>query len=638
MCFEPLSPEFTKTRVAILDDQPHQVEKIADYLRRRNYAVEIFSDRAGFLGAIGKRVFAVQLIDISLSVSDTAGLEVASTAAKIDPQALRICISKDLDDISASSIVPALNARMHEGDMPPLSLSDALGVRDLWAMHDKHDKDEDLFRLIENYRLMIGCGDSTVIEADPELIDDFGSSFSSIRWDDATLQQEPQVQFVEIVRQLARRPGQQSISRIRLQKIGKGRSKTVVAHMSIEFDTENGGAAGKGFTVERQQIIKIGRIASIAREVRNYAHHVPRLFSSVFCPTIEAVGRSRTLAGVAYSRVSDSKRHDVAPTLLESLYGHSETVSCDEAEKAFNHAFAFRDGCDVAPDHNGRSLFRAYKDRFGALEDKPNRPTLDVLLEDANQRLLKANVIQDFNGARFFGTPGAGGVKAASSVAELVHPHSPYEEFYSALCHGDLHLDNILLVRQGKSLINVYIDFADVDRHHVVIDYVVMEVAVRFQSLRFLLDTVGADALQQNEDELLRRLAEFEFALLAGKKRWPPGKTHPDGLAEPAWEWLKRTARLILQVRRQSCDFVEQDLREALGRYCAENPAARREVEGELEKERQRYYCGLGLASLAAMDLRQPDELQALHRSWFAVVGQLLMHRFNEWKQKVIPQ
>ena len=645
--FERLAPKHSQTRVAILDDKPHQVQRVVEHLESRDYLVEVFTNDSDFLGAIDERVFPIQLIDISLSSGDFEGFTVATKAAEIDPNALRVCISTELGNVSARLVMDSLNPSMSQSTRTPLSIADALGVRDFWAIYDKDTEANTVYKLIENYRLMMGCGDDVVVECDRALLTDFESDFESISWDDATMRREPQVQFIEIVRQLAVRPGQPRVRRVRLQKIGKGRSKTIVAHMSIQCEATSGGSSKNLFPPEGQRIIKIGRLRSIEREVSNYANHVPKLINHIFYPTIEAVGCSRSLAGVAYNRISDSTGQDVAPTLLESLYGQSGGITKAEANNALKQAFGFRVDLEIRQDEQGRSMLDAYAARFGALRRRSNSGEdtydLDPILCEANRHLLELGIVKEANGVRYFACHKNSEVnnEVASSITELVRDYANYESFYASLCHGDLHLDNILLVRQGKQTqpVNVYIDFADADFHHAAMDYVVMEVAIRFQSLRFLLDSVGKKSTRGLTNVLLHHLATFESALLRGRKTWPSRAYKTDDLPPAAADWLLRTTRFILEIRRQSRIFLEKDLPDSVTRYVARRKMTQDSPGAGVntEQEQHRYFCGLGLASLSAMDLRQPKEVVTLNKCWFALVGQLLMRTYNDWNQRTNP-
>lgn len=647
MAFNRLPNEFSQVRVAILDDKPHEVETLISSLKEEGYAVEYFQDRRNFFDAIARQVYAIQLIDISLTKADTDGFEVARRAAEIDPQALRVCISKKLDDIYAKQVVDSLNPQQKHDGRIPLSLSDALGVRNFWAFHDKRDDARDLIKLARNFRIMSGCGDQVEISVDDALLRDFETHFGTIHLDEDGDSASMEVQFVEVVRQLARRPSQPHVSRIRLQKIGKGRSKTVVAHLSIELQSEHDARKQGEFTIDAQKIIKIGRLASIEREVSNYEKEIPKLFGSMFCPTIEAVGRSRTLAGLAYSRIVDINRKDVAPTLLDCLYGQSATVKASEAKIAFKTAFSFRRDCEVTGNKHGRSLLAAYQDRFKSLAPhgtSSGRNLLDGLLEYANNCLVEAGVLQEHGGIRSFPVEAhsLGIRESINSVSQLVMSYAAYETFYTALCHGDLHLDNMLMVKQVQqsSPISIYIDFADVGTHHVLLDYVVMELALRFQSLRYLLDSTDVAVLDKYKLEIIRHLHKFESALQRGRKRWPSSGKEIEDLPIDIQVWLKNTTRLILDIRKHTELFLKTEFPSKLEVYLSRNSPheSAKGVSDEVDKERARFECGLGLASLAAMSLPQEEGISMIHKTWFGMLGQMLLLKFNAWKHRSTPQ
>ena len=635
MNFIKLSDEWTKPRVAVLDDSPNEVDVLIGHLRTSNFEVSHFQTAQEFINAVRDKVFPIQLIDASLSkpVMNADGFRVARECAKIHPEALRICISAILSDLSVKQIIDALNPR-YDPDLA-MSLPASLGVRDIWGIYDKTTQSENLRDIVEDFRATIACGDETEIWVDEALAADFLDAFQGISWDEPGVLIEPQVQVVEIVRQLARRPGMPPIRKVTLEKLEKGRSKTVVAHMRIEFQRPTDKRLEKAAPKGRQSIIKIGRFRSIRQEIMNYTQVVPYILGATFYPAIEASGICRKLAGISYSCLDDGEQ-DVAPTLLDALYRKVQRMNENDAFASLARATEFKHGQIVSRASatlKGDHLLNAYTQRFPELQRRPAstgvsspaaKPLLSDTLREANKTLQEHNAVVVRGSGETFLKLSSHQVPTAQSVEQLTQPFALWEDYWVGLEHGDLHLDNILLVRQGSAWSNFYIDFADAGQHHAMLDFVVMEVAVRFQSLKYLPSYFDA----KNEGALLRVLCSLEDALLTpGTNDWTPQEALPDDLLK----WTLKTWKIAHEIQQQANAYLTGGLKGSISKALPPDELGK-QVEDEVECERQRFLCGVGLAGLAAMHLPQAANVKRLHQAWFGYVGQVYLTLFNQWK------
>ena len=148
----------------------------------------------------------------------------------------------------------------------------------------------------------------------------------------------------------------------------------------------------------------------------------------------------------------------------------------------------------------GPKLLNAYQHRFWRLkalaDGDANAPSsvgpaaellLTRALRDAMQWLRHCGVIVAGSANEDVLCFGTDRFLAGSTIESLTMQFAEFEDFYVDLCHGDLHLDNVILVRQHaehadlSSWTNFYIDFAEAGKHHAMLDFVVMDIALRFQ-------------------------------------------------------------------------------------------------------------------------------------------------------------
>ena len=596
-----LPDEWAKPQLLLLDNEIGEVKTLISHLSSLKYRVTYTQDLSAFLMACQTRVYPIQLIDCSLSrQGDLEGLEAAKSSAACFPDALRVLMSRYLTGVYANGLIEYLNPLKAEDT--PLSLTGSLGTRIIWAI-SKKDEFAHLRQVITDYRNTIGCGDNVSIYCDSLLYKDITSGFSSLGWGASFEVFDPQLQFVEIVRQLARRSGMPTPRRIRLSKLGKGRSKTVVAHMRIEYSYPD--EALNGPTPHHlDSIVKIGRLESIKRETRNYGTIVPQVFGTAFYPNLESRGVSRQLAGVAYSCLSDGDL-SVAPTLLDATYGKVETINPKDALTFIPKAFQHLRGKSVRLMSTGGDrqdhglLLRCYEERFRELK---NREQLATTLKEANK------AIQHIVTARKDKTPLWVAFQSCNGDLDLLTKSSTWEDYHIGLGHGDLHLDNIRLARQHQSWTNFYIDFADVGEQPVMLDFVVMDAALRFQSLKFLPEVPS-----EKVPSVVKMLFSLEAAVLSQQAEWHPAEK---SLSPAIRQWMSTTFDAAAAIRKEMLSYLNDYLH---GQGC------------DAEEELHRYYCGLGLASLSAMHLPQ-ETSQEIHQMWFAYVAQSYLSLFETWR------
>ena len=100
-------------------------------------------------------------------------------------------------------------------------------------------------------------------------------------------------------------------------------------------------------------------------------------------------------------------------------------------------------------------------------------------------------------------------------------------------------------------------------------------------------------------------------------------------LPDELHDWILRTQNITLEIRKSAFRFLEIELKPKFETVFG---ATSKRVRVELESERNRLFCGIGLAALAAIRLAQPSNVERLHRAWFAMLGQTYTNQFNSWR------
>lgn len=607
MNYTALDRKYTNPKVLILDDNRNAIENTKKLLENEGYMVKWVGQEDAAYEYLKNEICPIAIIDLEL-VDGEEGLKAAKKCVSLQPHdSLRICNSGYLTKKSIKNIKDSFTPTYNDEGLVPLH------VRDIWAICDKDDgRPKDLIKLIESYRNERGCQDFVKIELDANLFADFETDFASIGWDKDLTHKEPRIQFVELVKQLANRQAMPNVESIRLTKIGRGRSKTIVAQLNIIF--KQGGAKSTK-SKEQKSIIKIGRLNSIKDEVRNFKRIVPEILSSVSYPDLETIGCSTTLAGLSYSSVANAQ--GIAPTLLEMAFG-DEMEDFPLVLDRMNLAFAEREvtDCEDSLQRQGELLSTIYQNRFDRFESI--KADLDEFVKNELKEYgetLKDGIVRSETTFSF----------GKMLEAEIRVPFPDIRDISAEValmttCHGDFHMDNILIYGEGESMRNIYIDFADTGMSHIFLDHVVMEAALRFQVIKFLHKKANGD-----REPLLRKILEMESLLflnaLGKGDRSVSGLFQDNELSGQASKLIERTYMLICAIRKAAYESLSRL------KFVGEEDASR-----QFSAEEKRYFAGLGVAIISAVRLDQPDEYRETHRKWMTAAGASYLGLFNEFK------
>lgn len=501
-------------RILVVDNIKSDVLQIVEQLFVHRFETVEARSRAEAINKLSTQIFDAALLDINLKDPDDKfnrdGLTVAQYIAKHAPETKIIFISKP-SFLDTDTLLHMFNWN------PPN------GGRLAEAYVDKGDTPK-VIRMVElvldmpsaDARAPVVTEQQSWKEIKRDLLAKVGGS---VMGGEELI--EPERQSVQILRRLAERDLTR-LSEIKVDRVGRGRSRTLVVSMTATYrPTDN----------EVSSVVKIGDREIVKAERVNYMKWVPSFVGFVSYPEMTGFAASRQLAGIGYSMLSDSAR-DPARTFVDRYWELSERESEQVLTEVFLKMLVPRRKPRKA--EHGGTLRAAYLSRFRRLGSANLQFELDKVAEQSGIHV----------GASAWTVP------AGAKAHKVVKPTDIFDTeflnpYWVSVAHGDLHGENIIVMGEGDRCRPFLIDFAHIGEHHLSLDYVVMEVSVRFHLFGALLSEPSADV-----ESLLKRWMEIERWLHAAAED-PQKSTAPPEM-DSASNKLARLARLVLWLRRHA--------------------------------------------------------------------------------------
>lgn len=327
-----------------------------------------------------------------------------------------------------------------------------------------------------------------------------------------------------------------AISSVELNRVSKGRSRSLV--LSVECNYRSG--------LSEYRIVKIGALATIDMEVKNYTERVPSLLPGGSYPRMAGYASSRDLAGISYAELSRGGG------LPDSLGDRFWTLDTGSLERIFHELYHRTIVDSVGPrSPRFKPFVRLYADRFWNL--RPN----SELHERVRNSIRKCRFLSLRDEKIFVGHEISEGIDPLPHPTDVVL-HLLAERigagYLEAVVHGDLHPDNVLMAAENHFHL---IDFAHTAEHHASLDHIVMEAMMRSQMLRSVLETAIAKKRDRRSVvEATVTWLRIEAALV--REDW----SGAEELAGGGW-WQAEFSRLLFAIKwirgsALSRNFVEQ--------------------------------------------------------------------------------
>lgn len=290
----------------------------------------------------------------------------------------------------------------------------------------------------------------------------------------------PLDQVLRIILQLSA-PELATTTHVRICEVSTGRSRSIVISVRNHNVT--------GTILDR--IFKIGASNTIEMEVGNYLKNVPKLLHGGNYPLMTGFVHSRNLGGIAYSELGEGE--GIPPSLGNRffdcdeavLYRHLDniyhSIICDSGaiskvnQKPFAARYAKRFQ-NLEPTHS-------HFDRVKGMISNSKNFAMVVKKDEANS---DKRAIDQF---MYFKAEGEAKLRLHNPLWVVKHGmrRQLSTGYTECIVHGDLHPDNILLVRDESIFL---IDFTHTESNHACLDYLVMDAMIRSQLLRRLFMTI----------------------------------------------------------------------------------------------------------------------------------------------------
>jgi CheY-like chemotaxis protein len=460
--------------ILVADNRLGQLSTLMDLLERHGFSLTPVSSRQDALRALESNIFDLALLDVSFTdvVGEAEGLILAQDIARRAPETPVVFISRP-EFINVEIVLKMFNLD-----------EETRGSRLAEAYVNKYEPD----RVLETCRAVLtssGCvAPVAPIRVDEESWRSIETQLTKKVGADFKQRSEPLVtpvrQFVQILRRITFHHCMR-LREVRVQSVSRGRSRTVVVVATSTY---------KPTDAEHHIVIKIGTTEMLKIERDNYLQWIQSFVQCGSYPTLTTFVTSRQLAGIAYSMVKSEG--EPAPTFTDRFWEMSEEQSRAVLARVFGDMLLTHDRALIA---RARTLQQEYRDRFRALK---NTQQLELNLAS----ICDSVKIGRASGSRWEFLIGREWVRTRNPLQAI--PEDFFDPYVEAVVHGDLHTDNVIVPQDRTFLI----DFAHTGPHHVFLDYVTMEVSVRYYLLRQLLERPGSDVEAQS-----RRWLELEIAL-----------------------------------------------------------------------------------------------------------------------------
>lgn len=517
-----------RQRILIVDDQPVEIRSLIDSLGRGDsrrkatnaYEVKHVKSPEEAITFLQKHLCDLLLIDVNLDPSDPhdeSGISLAQKVAVVAPDSAIIFLSRPSGVNQAQTVLQMLNLDVQ-------GLTDRGRLAEAFVRKGNQDIKKYISRVLNDQH----SGLLAVIKADPETWTFIESEL------EARIQSELGMQLIEGERQVLRllvevaRNNFMTLSEIQVHPVGRGRSRTIVLHMTARYSTGH----------EANAIVKIGRKETVQMELRAYSKEISGFVRLNSYPHMAGFGQSRQLAGIGYTFLQGDRAQ--SPSFGDRFWTLDESASMGILSEVLDGALT----PTLSPKwHSNRDLWTVYAERYLSLTN----PAQAIRRENIARKL---GPIQN---SQWNVCIGGESLSLPNPTVTVDSSRLFYWPFCTAAVHGDLHVDNIIALQPSaqpdalhSKLHAFLIDFAHTGEQHVFMDYTVMEISVRSHLLRALftqeIGTLHLLKKQWEELELeLHRVAlerGFDAGLTVGSK-------NPDGR-------LSRLARMILWLRRSA--------------------------------------------------------------------------------------
>jgi hypothetical protein len=576
-----VAPEFSAPRVVIIDDQEKEVRILREYFEKEGFEVVHFTESEAFTSWLETHSLQILLIDVALGTGrEQEGLGIVTKCREQLDSAIRLCISqRTLGSIGPQTIIDLMNPS-----------AEARCGRVFHAFSDKA-RQAHVIELAEmlraeqvytdNCRIRIQADLSSHIDEELLRVTEQADT-ERIREGREVLALELNRELIEIIKRLLPRPttpdGERSQEQgqptIEVEKIGIGRSRTLVLRVTIQYT---------GRPRPLRYIVKVGA-GLIEREVYNHHVYVSQFLAHAQYPALVKSVKLRWLSGLAYGALGELDRPELPPTLrqLLSLVAEADAVT---GTRLVNHVFQSISTTELprAP-RRASSLRSRYEERFRSLKDTVR---LQTLYSRAMKDLVEKGFCRERSGGFVLGSRSNHVLK---QLGELLGGQVRFESYRESIVHGDLHLENVVYRSNEEDSIPYFLDFAHSGYHHMLLDHVVMEVSLRLQ---FACDRwAQPDGALPWGDVIALEVALLDRAL---------GRS----VAEQQSSVGRELFRLISAVRGSAAirDHAEPG---------------------------QRYFAALGLAAAGAMALPTKGTIQSQLTTWHSLVAGMSLTVFED--------
>jgi hypothetical protein len=208
-------------------------------------------------------------------------------------------------------------------------------------------------------------------------------------------------------------------------------------------------------------------------------------------------------------------------------------------------------------------------------------------------------------------------MSVAAPADFTLQDYAKFELPYLTLQHGDFHSDNILCVNTPRGWQLSFIDFANTGKQPVALDHAVLEVALRYQFLRFLANEgFGDDAVTMST--LSHQLEVLWMHTLLSPSEQVNDVNFNCGAIS---EHVNRVRLFVGHVRR---NYSARFLTQREGKSGSEF--------GSVDFLHQ-YLISISVASLSAIALPMPSTVVDPHIRWMAQSAGVALASYNTLKR-----
>ena len=508
-------------QILVVDNQLDQIATLLHELAHEGLSVLTADSRPRAMEVLASSVVDVALVDVNLRDPDEKGnrdgIFLADDMATIAPETQVIFISRP--------VYLDVQSLLHMFNPDPNLANCRLGA----AYVDKADTEA----VVEMCLSILGAKNDVEWPA-PIFADE--ASWRSVRKDlDAKVSGvikergrglvDGERQCLQILRRLASHE-LMPLKQIAIEHLGRGRSRTMVLTMAAKYSPTD---------VQHLSVVKLGDREIVQGERSNYLKWVPSFVQSVAYPAMTGAAASRQLAGIGYSMLGES--NEPAQTFVDRFWSLPEKKVFQILDSVFHSLLVPK---QAPTEKRGRNIRNEYQTRFRRLADSAK------LEADLTPLCTHCGIkVSQDSWAIAVGKR----LRKVHRPTDLIESHF-FNPYWVSVVHGDLHGENVIVLSDevvSDDMRAFLIDFAHIGEHHVFLDYVVMEISVRFHLLSRFLRSVEMSQV----DELMSRWVEIEEWFAEGdttKSEDPPwdisAPNDPLAILARVVMWLRSNAWL----------------------------------------------------------------------------------------------